>query len=628
LKWFDYLPCNENIATTINNLKSLPANQMWGEINTIAKTRLDFTNTIKLDRAISLADKSNVKTLRLAILASATVAHLIPGIRVAGARHGLYLEVFCHDYGMALQNLTDPTSPLHAFQPDVVLISWTTEQLLGTRISDLDLHAPDALVNGALAELQLVRDLARSAFNCHIIQQTLLPIAPLLMGNNEHHLPGSPLTIVDSINNALKTASQQEKFDLLNLNLPVMDYGIASWFDPSLWYKGKQEISPLATPFYGELVLRLIKAQYGLSYKCLVLDLDNTLWGGVIGDDGLDGIKLGQGSPVGEAHLAFQRYILNLSRRGVILAVCSKNDEKNALEPFEQHNEMVLKREHIAHFVANWNDKASNLRFIAQELNIGIDSLVFVDDNPFERNQVRSELPQVAVPELPVDPAYYAPCLSSGGYFEAIAITHDDLARTQQYQANAIRISEQKAIGNIDDYLSSLDMLLEWSAFDDQSLTRVTQLINKTNQFNLTTQRLSRDEVEFFAGNPDTVTLQLRLLDKYGDNGIISIIIANATPNGTLAIHTWLMSCRVLGRGVENATLGLLIAAAKQRGISRLVGEYLPTEKNGMVADHYKKLGFSETEPKNPHAGTTWELNISNFLETPHHITLKQIPQS
>ena len=237
------------------------------------------------------------------------------------------------------------------------------------------------------------------------------------MGHNEQRLPDSPYHLLRVFNSSLRSLADEQRVDLLDINSWAAMDGLREWHNPGLWHQAKQEVNPAAGPMYGELVGRLLAAQQGRSFKCLVLDLDQTLWGGVIGDDGLEGIQLGQGSGVGEAFTAFQRFVRDLASRGVILAVCSKNNEATALEPFDKHPEMVLKRHHIAYFMANWNDKAANLKMIAKELNIGLDAMVFVDDNPYERNQVRSALPMVAVPEMPEDPALYPACLVSAGYF-------------------------------------------------------------------------------------------------------------------------------------------------------------------------------------------------------------------
>jgi FkbH-like protein len=324
-----------------------------------------------------------------------------------------------------------------------------------------------------------------------------------------------------------------------------------------------------------------------------VLDLDNTLWGGVIGDDGLEGIALGQGSPLGEAYTAFQVYVRELSRRGVILAVCSKNDAAVAGEPFERHPDMVLKPADIACFVANWQNKADNLRAIAQQLNIGLDALCFIDDNPFERNLVRQELPMVAVPEVSDDPTGYAVALADGGYFESLGVTEEDRERTGQYQGNSAREALKAAVTDLPAYLRGLEMQLLWKRFDRIGLQRIVQLINKSNQFNLTTRRYTEAEVEAVMADPDAFGLQLRLTDRFGDNGIIAVVIGRKQPSLDLVIDTWLMSCRVLGRQVEAATLNLIAQEAVRSGARRLVGEYIPTAKNSMVRDHYARLGFA-----------------------------------
>jgi FkbH-like protein len=353
-----------------------------------------------------------------------------------------------------------------------------------------------------------------------------------------------------------------------------------------------------------------------MSYKCLVLDLDNTLWGGVIGDDGLEGIVLGQGNAVGESYVAFQQYAKALTQRGVVLAVCSKNDEANALAPFAQHPEMVLKRNDIAVFTANWQDKASNLRNIAEQLNLGLDSLVFADDNPAERALIRQELPMVAVPEMPEDPADYVETVAAAGYFETIAVTEEDRARAQQYQANAAREAAKSSATDMPAYLRSLEMKLLWRKFDRVGLARITQLLNKTNQFNLTTRRYTEAEVLAILQKPNTLTMQLRLTDRFGDNGIIGLLIGDLNSRKMLVMDTWLMSCRVLGRQVEEATLNVLAEQAKIMGADGIEGVYLPTKKNGMVRDHYQRLGFQQTD-SDADGGTHWRLPLDSFEPRP-----------
>jgi FkbH-like protein len=434
--------------------------------------------------------------------------------------------------------------------------------------------------------------LARDAFGCQIIQQTALPVFQPLLGSNEHRLPGSPLQMIRAFNTAVRNLADAEGVDLLALDDRVARDGLGRWYDPVFWHQAKQEISLAASPLYGELVGRLVAAKRGRSAKCLVLDLDNTLWGGVIGDDGLDGIIIGHGSAAGEAFLAFQSYVKELAKRGVILAVCSKNDEGTALSAFERHPEMVLKRSDIASFVANWEDKATNIRTIAHQLDLGFDSLAFVDDNPFERELIRSELPQVAVPELPDDPALYGACLADAGYFEGLAVTDEDRERTHYYQTNARRGQLRERATDLTSYLGQLQMTLQWCRFDNVGLRRIVQLINKTNQFNLTTRRYSESDVVAVMQDPDSFGLQFRLGDRFGDNGIIAVVIGRLVEGGDALLDTWLMSCRVLGRCVEEATLNVVVAEARRLGARRLIGIYRPTAKNTIVSEHYAKLGF------------------------------------
>jgi FkbH-like protein len=449
-----------------------------------------------------------------------------------------------------------------------------------------------------------------------------LPIYPTLVGGNEHRFSASQAAFVRALNNALIDAADESRVDLLSLETVIQSDGLSQWYNPVLWHRAKQEISPAAAPAYGDLVARLLAARRGLSGKCLVLDLDNTLWGGVIGDDGLEGIHLGQGSALGEAYVEFQIYCLNLARRGVALAVCSKNDDANARAPFENHPDMVLRLNNIACFVANWQDKPSNLRHIAKSLNIGLDSLVFADDNPFERNIVRRELPMVMTPELPEDPALYANCIASGGYFDVAEVTREDLERSGQYQANLQRQAVMDQFTDMAGYLESLKMELISSAFDAVGLTRIVQLINKTNQFNLTTRRYDDADARAMMADPSVATFQFRLVDTLGDNGMICVVIGKVTNADTLHIDTWLMSCRVLGREVEREIMNVVARRAADMGLSFVVGEFIPTAKNGMVANHYRDLGF---KPLDDNAGvSTWRLALAGYQPYQTKITVKE----
>jgi len=564
----------------------------------LATARLDTVQTNALDtivrRTFAAPPKSLPdKPIRLALLGSSTMAHLHPAIRVAGLRRRMWGETYENDYGQYWQELADPESNLHRFKPTAIVLALDAHHLAG----GIGAAASAADVDTALAEIcERIRTcwrLARENFRCTVIHQLALPVHPPLLGSNEHRLIGSRAAFIAKLNTELRRMADAEGVDVLSLDDRAARDGLFAWHNPELWHRAKQEVSPAAAPMYGELVMRLVAARRGRSYKALVLDLDNTIWGGVIGDDGVEGLVLGQGSPLGEGFVHFQDYARELSRRGVILAVVSKNDEKNALEPFDRHPEMVLKRGDIASFVANWSDKPANLRMVAEELNIGVDALVFVDDNPFERDLVRRELPMVAVPEISDDPASYAQTLADAGYFEAATVTAEDRARSGQYQSNRRREQLKASATDLESYLRGLEMRLMWRRFDRVGLNRTVQLINKTNQFNLTTRRYSEADIVGVMQDERAFGATLRLIDRFGDNGIIAIVIGRLQSDSDLLIDTWLMSCRVLGRQVEPTTLNLIAALATQLGARQLIGEYVPTTKNGMVKDHYARLGFS-----------------------------------
>ncbi len=621
LRW---LPEPANWRADLRALNT-PDVDFWTAAVALANHRLDFIRTNALDETVRRRYESaapigiGTKPVRLAILASSTVAHLHAPIRVAGLRRNIWITTYESDYGQYLQELLDQQSGLHAFKPDAILFALDSRHLTHGVHAAQSAEAAAAAFDDAKSLILRCWRTARQAFACPVMQQTLLDPFPPLMGANEHRLPGSRSRIVTNLNTALRDMADLEGVDLVALDRQAANDGLAAWHDPALWHRSKQEVSPAAGPTYGELVARLVAARQGRSAKCLVLDLDNTLWGGVIGDDGLDGIVIGQGSPLGEGFVAVQEYAKELARRGIILAVCSKNDEANAREPFEKHPEMVLRPNDIACFRANWDDKPANIRAIAAELNIGLDSLVFLDDNPFERNFVRAELPMVAVPEVSEDPADFAQTLADAGYFESLAVTDDDRERTAQYQENRAREQLRADASDIESYLHSLQMRMVWKRFDSVGLQRIVQLINKTNQFNLTARRHTEADVREIMSDPASFGLQLRLLDRFGDNGIIAIVIGRTGAPGTMLIDTWLMSCRVLGRQVESTTLNLVAAEARSMGAHKLVGEYIPTKKNGMVRSHYEDLGFSVLA-RQTDGHSLAELDLRAFVPAPTFI--------
>jgi FkbH-like protein len=634
LHWLAEDPQWRSRLRTLRTNTNVSAENAWSELCALANLRIDFIRTNALDetrRALfgtTIPEGLATKPVRLAMLGSCTMAHLHGAIRVAGLRRGIWIDIYENDYGQYMQELADPTSALHAFKPNMILLALDAHHLAAGLSANFEPEDGDGAVAEQLSRISECWRLARAAFKCPIIHQTPLAVHPDLMGNNEARLPGSAARVIAAINQQLRPLADSAGVDLLALDSRAARDGLAQWFDVGLWHRAKQEITPAAAPLYGDLLGRMIAALQGRSAKCLVLDLDNTLWGGVIGDDGMDGIVIGQGSPLGEGYSAFQTYARDLSRRGIILAVCSKNDETNAVEPFDSHPEMVLKRADIACFVANWQDKASNIRHIAAELNIGLDSLVFVDDNPVERALVRQELPMVAVPEVSDDPISFLRACADAGYFESLAITDEDRARTAQYQGRKAAESLRASATDMDSYLRGLDMEMIVRRFDSIGLQRTVQLINKTNQFNLTTRRYSEEDVLAVMHSNRAFGLQLRLIDRFVDNGIIAICIGRMiddgeTPGEDLLIDTWLMSCRVLGRQVEPTTLNLIAAQAQKLGAKRLIGEYIPTKKNGMVKDHYARLGFTISHTREDGASRA-VLDLEQFTQAPTFISVKE----
>jgi FkbH-like protein len=599
-------------------VKALRNRPTWDSAVALANCQLNFVLTQMLDSAVQDSTFEDAPpAIRLAVLGSATTTHLLPAIRIGCLRRGLKVELYECAYGQYFQELADPSSGLHAFKPAFILLALDSYHMADGFHVGQDVNTWTHAVERMCDHVTQLWKMAP----CAVLHQLPLPLHLPLLGANEHRLLGSRNRFIADLTNSLRLISDQHGVDVLALDQHVAQDGLSAWHNRALWHRSKQEIVPNAAPMYGDLVGRWLAAKRGRSYKCLVLDLDNTLWGGVVGDDGVEGLELGQGSPLGEAYVAFQSFVRDLSKRGVIIAVCSKNDEANALEPFDKHPDMVLRREDIACFVANWSNKADNIRAIAAMLNIGLDSLVFVDDNPFERNLVRQELPMVAVPEVGDDPSDYPMSIADAGYFESLAVTAEDLIRTSQYQANAARESARTQVTDLPAYLRSLEMKLVCRPFDEVGRSRVVQLINKSNQFNLTTRRYTDEDVTAVMNDQQAFGLQLRLIDRFGDNGIIAIIIGRL--KGTdVYIDTWLMSCRVLGRQVEETTLNIIAEQAAHLGARRLIGEYRPTAKNAMVKDHYPNLGFA-TEYRSDETGEgIFTLDLSTYNSTNTFITV------
>ncbi len=605
-----------------------PGGTLGTNLRSIAGFGLNLNQLTKLAKSIGNA-RSEGKSLhplmpfRLAILSNSTVDMIVPALIGSAARYGVALEIIQPSYGLVAQEALTPDSNVNRLKPDAVLFA-LDYRALPLKLSLGDPEASSATVQGVLGYLQALGEGIKAHSKALCIFQTFAPPAETLFGSLDRALPGTTRNLIDCINQELAAHVLSSGDVLLDVAGLAETVGLTNWHDPQLWNLGKFSFSDEFIPLYGDHVGRCVGAIRGKSRKALVLDLDNTVWGGVIGDDGLDGINVAQGDACGEAYLAVQRLALDLRQRGIVLAVSSKNTDSVAREPFEKHPEMLLKLEHIAVFQANWNDKATNIKAIAEELSLGLDSFVFLDDNPVERGLVRKLLPQVAVPELPEDPAEYARTLAAAGYFEAVAFVSEDLKRARFYQDNAKRIGLQKQVGGVDAYLASLNMTISFRPFDATGRTRIVQLINKSNQYNLTTRRYTEPEILDAENDPEVFTLQVRLADIFGDNGMISVVICRPGESGVWEIDTWLMSCRVLGRKVENMVLCELLKHARAAGIYKVAGVYKPTDRNKLVIDHYTKLGFSKVLEEDSGL-TQWELMVEGV--SPESAPMKVISQ-
>jgi FkbH-like protein len=600
------------------------------EIRALASFALDENQLVKLARTIeslrSIPDRLKpLLPFRLGIISNATSHFMVPALTATAARHGIALECIEANYGQVMQEALDPDSMINRARADVVLMAIDYRGLgLGAPLGDS--AAAEAVVALAIDELRAIRDGLRNNSGASCIFQTLARPVEATFGSLDLALAGTPRNVIDLLNRSIATTLAGKQDMLLDVSGLAETVGLSAWHDPNLWNIGKIPFANAFLPIYADLTCRLIAAMRGKSRRCLVLDLDNTLWGGVIGDDGLEGIVLGQGDAQGEAHLEVQRAALALRERGIVLAVSSKNNDETARLPFQKHPEMLLRENHLAVFQANWNDKATNIRSIAAELSLGLDSFVFLDDNPAERRLVRDMLPEVAVPELPDDPALYVRTLLAAGYFEAITYSPEDQKRAGFYQDNARRVALQRTTGDLDAYLATLNMTITFQPFDEVGRARIAQLISKSNQFNLTTRRYSEAQVGEIETDPNCFTLQVRLVDTFGDNGMISVIICRHDA-GTWQIDTWLMSCRVLGRRVEQAVLQEIITHARAAGIGRLIGTYRPTDRNRLVENHYSKLGFAERE-RLADDSTVWDLDVAGWTEVNLPMKVVRLPRS
>ncbi|WP_339072326.1 HAD-IIIC family phosphatase [Fusobacterium animalis] len=496
------------------------------------------------------------------------------------------------------------------FKPDIVYVYSTIKNIKKFPSIIFEKKQNEELFTYESKKLEMIWESLFSKLSCVVIQNNFELPQTRIIGNSSFYLDGGNIDFINKLNLFISEATKKYNNLYINdINYLSSLIGLEKWYDNELWFNYKYAVSFEGITYIAHSVASIIKSIYGKNKKAIALDLDNTLWGGVIGDDGVNGIKIGSETAIGEAYEDFQKYIKNLKDIGIILTIDSKNDLENALEGLS-HPSMILHKDDFFTIKSNWNLKSNNILESAREINIGEDSFVFIDDNPVERELIRSQLQNVAVPEIGDKIELFKNFIDRNNYFEIISLSKEDLERAKYYQDNQNREKEQQNYSNYSDYLKSLNMIAEIDEAKEIYLERIHQLINKTNQFNLTTKRYTKSEVEKIYKDPNYILLYGKLKDKFGDNGLISIIIGKQVGD-VLEIPLWIMSCRVLKRDMEIAMLNELVDLAKKRGIKKLRGTYIPSKKNSMVKDHYKNLGFKfEKEENNIF---TWVLEITDY---------------
>lgn len=560
-------------------------------------------------------DFSNFKSIKVAILGDTATQFLSQAIRGMGYEKEFDLQIWEADFNQIERQVYDLNSELYEFHPEIVIVFQSSHKLLG-KYNKIKNKEHDSLAANELQSIENLHSNLTENLNAKIIFYNYTEIDDAVFGNYANAIESSFLFQLRKLNYELMHfAVKNSNFFVCDLSSIHNQVGKVNFFQPSVYINTEMVLNIDVLPFIADKTLALISAMNGKLKKCVILDLDNTTWGGIIGDDGLENIQIGS-LGIGKAFSEFQYWVKKLKNRGIIVAVCSKNTESVAREPFEKHPEMVLKMEDIAVFVANWENKADNIRNIQSILNIGFDSMVFLDDNPFERNMVRENLPDVCVPELPEDPADYLEYLYGLNLFETVSFSNEDTERTKLYQIEAQRNSVQKKFANEDDFLKNLDMISLVETFTKFNTPRVSQLSQRSNQFNLRTVRYGDADIERLSSDSNYFTFSFTLEDKFGDNGLICVIILQKESPKVLFIDTWFMSCRVLKRGMENFVLNTLVETAKENGFTTLKGEYLQTPKNEMVKDHYLNLGFKENN-------TLWELDINSYENKKNFINRK-----
>lgn len=579
-----------------------------------------MTNRRKIKKAL-LSGQATFVTKRIAVLGGSTTHDIVQVLELFLLNEGIQPVFYESEYGQFYQDGMFGNDTLDHFNPDLIFIHTTNRNLdaVYPTIRDTRETVQARVEEQMILYTQLWTSLTNK-FHCTIIQNNFEFPFYRIFGNQDAVDYRGRVHFIQALNQRFaEYAEQHSDFYIHDIQYLSSVYGLEKWAQPFYWYMYKYAVSLPAIPFFASSLSHIIKSVFGKNKKALALDLDNTLWGGVIGDDGLDGIEIGQETALGQSYLEFQSYLKMHQEKGVVLTVCSKNEHENAILGLK-HPSGVLRPDDFAVIQANWEAKSENVGKIAEYLNILPDSIVFVDDNPAERDIVRTYTTGVAVPEIGEVDSYIS-VLERNGFFEVTAFSEDDLKRNAMYQENAKRAQAQQSYIDYGAYLQSLEMKAIIRDFEPLYLPRITQLTNKSNQFNLTTKRYTESEMKAVAENPGYIRLYGQLADRFGDNGIVSVVIGRKDGRA-LHVELWLMSCRVLKRDMELAMLDTLVLQCRQEGIEEIYGYYYPTKKNEMVRCLYREFGFaclSEDEQGNG----IWKLCLSNYQNKNTYIQIE-----
>jgi len=566
-----------------------------------------------------LSARPGLVTKKIAILGGSTTNDIAVIMSLFLMNNGIKPEFYQSEYAQYWQDAMFDNPELAEFAPDIIFIHTTSRNITAFPSMSDEKEAVDALLESQYDHFRVMWEKLAETYRCPIIQNNFEPPLFRLLGNKDVSDNRGRTNFIARLNMKLYDYAQtHENFFIHDINYLASSYGLDRWSDPGYWYMYKYALALEAVPEFAFSVASIIKSIYGKNKKILALDLDNTLWGGVVGDDGVNGLELGPETPTGQAFEEFQDYAKEMKQLGVLLTVCSKNDEENAIAGLN-HPNGKLRPDDFTLIKANWNNKDINLMETASELTLLPESIAFIDDNPAERAIVRAQIPGAAVPEIGTVENYIR-CVDHSRFFEVTAFSKDDLKRGEMYKANAERMKLERQYENYSDYLLSLEMKGEIQPFAPVYLQRIAQLTNKSNQFNVTTRRYTAAEIEALAEDDSHICLYGKLTDKFGDNGVVSVVIGKIDGK-RLHMELWLMSCRVLKRDMELAMLDTVVEKARERGVEEIYGYYYPTAKNKMVKELYGFFGF-EKQSEDGDGNTVWKLNTADYEKRCHVIEI------